>query len=99
MIEVFFSTRAQSDLRTLVERIAADNPLAANSFAAQVEHHCSLLAVTPAMGRMRPNVGPGVRSLVEGNYLIFYRHVAHRHRVDILRIWHGRQRLPRIGRR
>jgi len=45
---------------------------------------------------MRLDVGPAVRSLVEGSYLIFYRWVADRDRVDILCVWHGRRRLPRL---
>lgn len=82
----------------ILEAIARDNPPAAQAFEERLEHHCSLLATTPQMGRERPNIGPGVRSLVEGNYLIFYRFSPDIDRVDILRVWHGRRRLPRLGR-
>ena len=81
----------------VVEYIARDNPIVAQAFEARLEHHCSLLARTPQMGRDRPDVGPGVRSLVEGSYLIFYRFNGDIDRIDILRVWHGRRRPPRLG--
>ena len=96
MIRVIYTPKARRDLIRIIETIAIDNRQAANAFARRLEHHCSLLAKTPEMGRMRPEVGPAVRSLVEGSYLIFYRWVADRDRVDILCVWHGRRRLPRL---
>jgi toxin ParE1/3/4 len=81
----------------ILQDIARDNPPAARAFEARLEHHCSLLAMTPQMGRERPDIGPGVHSLVEGNYLIFYRFNRDIDRVDILRVWHGRRRLLRLG--
>ena len=86
------------DLARIIEIIATDNPAAAEQFLVRLTRHCSLLMKTPKIGRPRPEVGPGIRSLVQGNYLIFYRYVAEQERVDILRVWHGRRRLPRIGR-
>jgi toxin ParE1/3/4 len=71
MIRVIYTPRARRDLIRIIETIAIDNRQAANAFARRLEHHCSLLAKTPEMGRMRPEVGPAVRSLVEGSYLIF----------------------------
>ena len=96
MTRVIYMPRARRDLVEIVETIARDNPRAAEAFAARLEHHCSLLARMPEMGRARPEVGPSIRSLVEGSYLIFYRWQPDCDRVDIVRVWHGRRRLPRL---
>src|SRR5688572_19510378 len=98
MTLVIYSPRARRDFLRIVEYIARENPIAAHAFAARVEHHCSLLATTPEMGRERPDVGPGVRSIVEGNYLIFYKFNRDKDRAEIVRLWHSRRRLPRLGR-
>ena len=95
MIRVIYTPKARRDLIRIIETIAIDNRQAANAFARRLEHHCSLQR-HPKMGRMRPEVGPAVRSLVEGSYLIFYRWVADRDRGDILCVWRGRRRLPRL---
>jgi toxin ParE1/3/4 len=97
MTRVLYTPRARRDILRILEDIARDNPTAARAFEESLEHHSSLLATTPQMGRERQGIGPGVRSLVEGNYLIFYRFNRDIDRVDILRVWHGRRRLPRLG--
>src|SRR5262245_26103045 len=99
MTKIIYSARARRELLQIIEMIAADNASAANVFADRVERHCSLLATTPEMGRPRPDVGPGVRSLVRGNYLIFYRWRSALDRVEILSVRHGSRRLPRLRRR
>src|SRR5712692_2532031 len=97
MTRVIYTPRARRDLIRIVETIAIDNQRAALAFASKLEHHCSLLATTPEMGRERPEIGRGVRSLVQGNYLIFYRWSRQSDRVDILCVRHSRRRLPRLG--
>jgi toxin ParE1/3/4 len=97
MTRVLYTPRARRDLIGIVETIARDSPRAAEAFRLGLEHHCSLLSTTPRMGRERPEIGTNIRSLVEGNYLIFYRFDLDADQVEILRVWHGRRRLPRIG--
>jgi toxin ParE1/3/4 len=97
MTHVVYSPRARRDILGVLEYIAREDPGVAAAFVTRLEHHCSLLAGTPQMGRERPDVGPGVRSLVEGSYLIFYKFNRDTDRVNILRVWHGRRRLPRLG--
>jgi toxin ParE1/3/4 len=92
MSQVVYTQRARRDLL----QIAVDDPGAARVFEWRLRRHCSLLATTPEMGRQRPEIGRHVRSLVQGNYLIFYRWLPQVDRIDILRIWHGRRRLPRL---
>ena len=96
MTRVSYSPRAQRELIGIIERIAVDNPGAANAFASRVEHQCSLLANHPEMGRRRPEIGPDVRSLVRGNYLVFYRWKPEGDQIVILSVRHGSRRLPRL---
>jgi len=95
MIRVVYTPRFRRELRKIVGTIAGENELAASAFVEELEHNCSLLATTPAMGRLRPDVGRDVRYLGTGNYLVFYRWKPEHERVDILSVWHGRRRLPR----
>jgi toxin ParE1/3/4 len=94
MTRVTYSARARRELIKIIETIAVDNPRIANAFASQLEHHCSLLANHPEMGRARPEIGAEVRSLVRGNYLVFYRWKRERDQVVILCVRHGSRRLP-----
>jgi toxin ParE1/3/4 len=96
MIRVVYAPRLQRELGRIVDTIAIDNAPAADRFVAELEHLCSLLATTPAMGPLRSQVGRNVRTLSLGNYLIFYRWHSDADRVDILSIRHGRRRLPRL---
>jgi toxin ParE1/3/4 len=97
MTRVVYTPRARRDLIRIVETIASDNRRAAIAFASRLERHCSLLATVPEMGRERPEIGRGVRSLVQGNYLIFYRWNLQHDRVDILCVRHSQRKLPRLG--
>lgn len=73
MIRVVYTPKLRRELLQIVETIALDNVFAANRFVKRLEHLCSLLATTPEMGPLRPEVGRNVRSLGFGNYLVFYR--------------------------
>jgi plasmid stabilization system protein ParE len=53
MIRIVYMARMRRELRLVVELIARDNPPAANTFVEEIEHLCSLLAVTPEMGPLR----------------------------------------------
>ena len=96
MIRIIYTRRVQPELRQIAETIAHDNVSAANRFVKELEHVCSLLAITPEMGPLRPKIGRNVRSLGVGSYLIYYRWHAEQERVEILTAWHGRRRPPRL---
>jgi toxin ParE1/3/4 len=96
MIRVVYTSRVRRELLEIVKTIARDNEPAADAFVDRLNHLCSLLAIAPAMGPLRPKIGRNVRSLGLGNYLIFYRWNSELERVDILSVWHGRRRLPRL---
>jgi len=95
-MQVAYSGRALREVERIARAIAADNPRAADEFVAKLEHCCSLLSTAPEMGPVRPNIGRNVRSLVQGNYSIFYRLNPKRNEALILSVWHSRRRPPRL---
>jgi plasmid stabilization system protein ParE len=95
-MHVVYSRRARREITRIVDVIMADNVRAAERFAADLEYRCSLLARTPEMGPARPNIGKAVRSLVHGNYTVFYRLNLDVDQAIILSVWHSRRRPPRL---
>lgn len=59
----------------------------ADAWAAHIEHQCGTLAEFPDMGRVRPELGPKVRSFPVLSHVIFY--VRDKKRIVVLRILHG----------
>src|SRR5438105_2361265 len=92
--KVIFSLRSQQDLRRIVERIAEDDPAAAQRFGLALIAKAESLADMPEMGvPMRER--PGTRFFPLGSYLIIYRPDSAKQTVRILRFWHGgRGRRP-----
>ena len=92
--KVIFSLRSQQDLRRIVERIAGDDPAAAERFGVALIAKAESLANTPEMGVPMPE-RPGTRFFPLGTYLIIYRPDPAKQTVQILRFWHGaRGRRP-----
>lgn len=61
-----------------------------------LEIKCEKLARSPHIGRERPEIKPGYRSITEGKHVIFYRVGVSG--IDILRILHGRMDIEhRMG--
>jgi addiction module RelE/StbE family toxin len=69
-----FTSEAKADLERIGDAIAVDNPSRALSFVEELEARCRSLPDTPLayplVSRKREK---GIRRLVHGNYLIFYR--------------------------
>lgn len=64
---------AARDLGHIWDYIGDDNPMAADAFISRLLKTCMLLAQSPRMGRIRDELGKGLRSHPVGNYLIIYR--------------------------
>ena len=83
-----FTIEARSDLRAIVKRIRKDSPRRAASFVGELEARCAALLTTPLACALLPrHAEKGIRRIVHGNYLIFYR--ADPEAVTILRVVHG----------
>lgn len=83
-----FTNEARSDLRAIVKRIRKDSPPRAVSFVGELEARCAALLVAPLAYALLPShAKKGIRRILHGNYLIFYR--ADPEAVTILRVVHG----------
>ena len=82
--------RAVADIEAIALYIAAENPRAALAVTESIERRLRQLADYPHSGILREDIGAGVRHLVAGKYLAFYRVTASH--VDVLRVIHGKRR-------
>lgn len=83
--------KAADDLLEIWLYIARDNVSAADKVLDSIDARCRMLAEFPEIGTLREDIGPSVRVLVVGNYLVLYR--ARDDRVDIVRVLHGARDL------
>ena len=86
-MKVIFSPSARADLVDITRYIAADNPSSAQTFRNGLVQASQRLGDAPLIGRMRPELGEGLRSFVYGRYLIFYR--VHSTELRVERFLHG----------
>ncbi|HEX4644879.1 MAG TPA: type II toxin-antitoxin system RelE/ParE family toxin [Verrucomicrobiae bacterium] len=87
-----FSTQANLDIEAIANYISDLNPLAADHFLSKLDEICELLAKHPGLGRLRPTLGPGLRSFPIGNFLIFY--VVKPEEINVVRVLYGGRDLP-----
>jgi len=88
--QVIFTPYASGDLEQIVRYIARDNPDAAQRFGDKLIDRALSLSeplVFQSGGRLPKR--PGVRKLIEGNYLILYRILPEQNKVRVLRFWHA----------
>lgn len=87
-MKCFFTALAEADAQGIAEWIARDNPARAASFVAELRLVVDTIADLPRAFPLVPRYEmKGIRRLVHGNYLVFYRISAEQ--VHILRITHG----------
>lgn len=96
MSKLRFALLAQQDLQEIFDYIAEDNPVTAERFIQKVEARCRSLVAMPNIGRTRDDLAPGLRSIVEGNYLIFYRGINTENSIYIVRIFHAKRDIDDI---
>jgi toxin ParE1/3/4 len=92
-MEIIFSDRADQDLVRIYSYLADRDLRAARSLIQSIDRKLRNLAAFPFIGRERPHLARGIRSLVVGNYLIFYR-VQSSH-IGIARIIDGRMDIDK----
>jgi toxin ParE1/3/4 len=68
-----FTELAAQDLEQIFEYIADDNIAAAVKHWQRLEKRWCALLDQPRMGTQREDIEPNLRSVTEGNYVIFYR--------------------------
>ena len=94
---LFYTPAAEQDLTEIALWIAADDPDAAFQFVEDIRSQCAHLIRHPSMGRVRADFSSAIRSFAHPPYTVYYRHNAAADEVEILRVWHGRRRAPRLG--
>jgi len=88
-MKIYVSDDADFDLLNIHSYIAERNPAAAVSLAHEFEEKLANLSRFPSIGRDRSNLVKGIRSVVAGNYVIFYR--IEPDQVTIMRVLDGRR--------
>ncbi len=87
MSRIRFTEAAAQDLEEIYDYIALDNIEAAERLRVRLQKRWREAAEKPGTGRRRPELSPDLRSVREGNYLIFYRPIEEG--IEIVRISHG----------
>ena len=85
---------ARRDLEDIWDYIAEDHPSAADSFIAMLLEKCLLLAREPKIGRDRPEIKTGLKSLPVKKYVIFYR--VNDQRIEIARVLSGYRDISKL---
>ena len=80
---------AEADLDSIWSFIAADNRKAADAVIDRITQTFDLLLTMPFAGRARPEFGDSPRSIVVGNYVVFYATLPGG--IDIFRVINGRR--------
>ena len=94
MLSVVRTDQAETDLAEILDYLEERDPQAAERLATAIDDRRSLLSQLPLMGRTREEVGPGLRSVVIEQYVLFYRVTATA--VEVLRTLHGDRDIDTI---
>ena len=88
------SIGAKADLAGIWSYLAERSPQAADRLTKEIEQQIERLADFPEIGPQRPEIRPGVRVLVSGNFLVLYKFEGQT--VFIIRVVHGARDLSDI---
>ena len=91
MKRLAFAPIARDDLEAIGLYIAEDNPERALTFVAELEDVARQAAERPRSFPERGDLAPGLRKIVHGRHLIFFRELADEVRIE--RIVHGARNL------
>jgi plasmid stabilization system protein ParE len=87
------SLQARIDLRRIADRIARDNPRAAEIWLEKLEERARLARSSPGLGRKVPEIDrDDIREAIVGNYRLVY--IVRPKLVEILTIFEGHHLLP-----
>lgn len=90
-LKVYRRPQADLDEQEIWLTIAIDNVAAADRLVTRIDEAEERLAEFPELGRVRPELGEGVRTWVVGSYLIVY--AVEPHAVVVIRILHGAREI------
>lgn len=84
--------QADADLSEIWAHIGENNIEAANAMIRSIGQRCRGYADFPGIGRRHEDLAPGLRSVIEGSYVIYYNVVDDG--IEVVRALHGSQDLP-----
>jgi toxin ParE1/3/4 len=96
-MKVLISNKAKQDLLAIYSYVSKDNPNAARGIIRRIDDRLKQLSRFPFIGRERPTLGPGVRSLIAGNHSAFY--IVHAEGITVVRVIDGRMDIDEEFRR
>jgi toxin ParE1/3/4 len=85
---------ARADLLEIWCYTAEGSVAAADRLLDRIHKRCNALTRMPRQGRLRPELGPELRSVPVGRYLIFYRETPRG--VEVVRVRGGEMDLARL---
>lgn len=91
-LQYHIANRAATDLDSIWDYIAGDNPDTSDRVIARLTASFQRLARWPQLGRVRADLGMALRSFAVGHHVIFHRPVPDG--IDIVRVLHGARDLP-----
>lgn len=91
MLPIVRTAHAEEDLIAIWRYVAGEGEAAADRLLDRIEGRWQQLAVYPLSGPPRDDIAPGVRHLIVGEYLTFYR--VGEDAIEILRVLHGRRKI------
>ena len=89
-LAIVWTRAAEEDLISIWLYVAEHDPRAADRLLDDLDRRPRILVDFPDAGVARDDILPGLRQLVEGNYIILYRFIGN---VEIVRVLHARQRI------
>jgi toxin ParE1/3/4 len=96
-MKIVISDKARSDLLEFYAYLAARSPSAARAAVIAINSKFSNITQFPFIGRERPSLGAGLRSVVSGTQVIFYR--VDGEQIIIVRVLDGRRDIDEEFRR
>lgn len=91
--QLFFSPKSKQDLDDIWDYLADFSEESADRQIDRIVEKCCFLLTMPLIGLERDDLLEGLRRVLEGNYVIFYR--VFEERVEIIRILQNRQDFKR----
>jgi toxin ParE1/3/4 len=71
-MKVLLTHKASGDLLRIYSYLVERNPTAAEALLRRIDEKLGQLAELPFIGRERASLAPGLRSVIVGNYVLFY---------------------------
>src|SRR4051794_32556601 len=91
MRQLIRTDAAENDLDDILTYLSEHSQTAAERFATELEARCQLLPSQPLTGRSRDDLRVGLRSVVVGQYVVFF--LATDDEIQIRRIIHGARNI------